>query len=232
MNHPVVSSCAYVCRCFAVGNRIPDQDAAQRGGEKPTVIEAPAGLPSRLKLPFAFDAAALAADALVFDEAAWRKHFNKAYYEGDWSYVSLRSPYGRLPAAPDPTGTAPWRDTAYLERCPAIRGVLAELGCETKSVRLMRLGPGARVLEHQDYNIGVDYGFVRLHVPVITGPGIEFVLGGEPLHMRPGECWYLDVWNAHTVMNPGPGTRIHLVVDCVIDPAFLGMLVAAIPRPA
>jgi hypothetical protein len=185
-----------------------------------------------LRLPFAFDAGALAVEALAFDESEWRKHFNRAYYEGDWSYVSLRTPYGRLPAAPDPTGTAPWADTSYLERCPAVRGVLAEIGCETKSVRLLRLGPGARILEHEDHNIGVDYGFVRLHIPVMTGPGVEFVLAEEPLHMAPGECWYLDVLNAHSVMNPGPGSRIHLVVDCVVDPAFLAMLVAAFPRPA
>lgn len=194
--------------------------------------EAPAELPSRLRLPFAFDASALAAEALAFDESEWRKHFNKAYYEGDWSGIPLRSPHGRPTLAPDPYGSAPCADTPQLGRCPAIRAVLAKIGCETRSVRLLRLGSGARILEHQDYNIGVDYGVVRLHIPAITGPGVEFVLGGEPLHMRAGECWYVDVWNTHTVMNPGSGPRIHLVVDCVLDPAFLKILVAAIPRPA
>lgn len=186
-------------------------------------------LPSRVKLPFAFDAGALAFEALAFEENEWRKHFNKAYYEGDWSGVPLRTPHGRLTLGPDPTGTAPFVDTPYLERCPAIRSVLAEIACETKSVRLLRLGPGARILEHEDHNIGVDFGFVRLHVPVVTGPGVEFVLAGEPLHMAPGECWYVDVLNAHSVTNPGPGTRIHLVVDCVLDPAFLQILTAVIP---
>lgn len=184
-------------------------------------------LPCRLRLPFAFDADALAAEARAFDESDWQKHFNRAYYEGDWSYVALRSPYGRVPNVPDPTGTAPWADTQHLARCPAIRGLLAELGCETQSVRLMRLGPGARILEHQDYNIGVDYGFVRMHIAVISGPGVEFVLGGEPLHMRAGECWYLDVWKAHSVVNSGPEARIHLVVDCIVDDRLRRILRAA-----
>ena len=183
--------------------------------------------PSRVKLPFAFDAGPLAAEALAFDESDWLKHFNKAYYEGDWSGVPLRTPHGRLTLGPDPTGIAPFADTPYLERCPAIRSALAEIACDTKSVRLLRLGPGARILEHEDHNIGVDYGFVRLHVPIITGPGVEFVLAGELVHMAPGECWYLDVLNAHSVTNPGPGTRIHLVVDCVVDPDFLQILTAA-----
>jgi len=88
----------------------------------------------------------------------------------------------------------------------------------------MRLGPGARILEHEDHNIGVDYGFVRLHIPVVTGPGVEFMLGGEPLHMAVGECWYVDVRKPHTVWNPGPDARIHLVVDCVVNDAFVQML--------
>jgi hypothetical protein len=188
-------------------------------------------LPSRVKLPFAFDAEALAREALAFDETEWQKHFNTAYYEGDWSGIPLRSPHGRLTIAPDPAGTAPYADTPYLERCPAIRGVLADIACETTSVRLLRLGAGARIREHQDYNIGVDYGFVRLHIPVITGPGVEFMLGGEPLQMAAGECWYVDVWNAHTVWNPGPGARIHLVVDCFVNDAFLEMLGAASSAP-
>jgi len=186
-------------------------------------------LPSRLKLPFAFDADALAGEALAFDQSEWITHFNRAYYEGDWSGVPLRSPHGRLTLGPDPTGTAPWLDTPYLERCPAIRSVLAEIACETRSVRLLRLGPAARILEHEDYNIGVDYGFVRFHIPVVTGPGVEFVLGGEPLHMAPGECWYVDVSNAHSVHNPGPGPRIHLVVDCIVDDDLLQLLEAAVP---
>lgn len=183
---------------------------------------------SRLRLPFAFDAAALASETHAFDESVWIAHFNRAYYEGDWSGLPLRTPHGRLTLFPDVTGTAPYLDTPYLDRCPTIRAGLAALGCETKSVRLLRLGAGARVLEHQDYNIGLDYGFVRLHVPVVTGPGVEFILGGEPLVMAAGECWYVDVWNVHCVMNPGPAARIHLVVDCIVDPPFLAMMNAAL----
>jgi hypothetical protein len=208
--------------------------AERESDEMPRVLEESLerSMPSRLRLPFAFDAAALASEALAFDESAWIAHFNKAYYEGDWSGLPLRSKHGWLTLFPDVTGTAPYLDTPYLDRCPAIRAGLAVLGCETMSVRLLRLGAGARVLEHQDYNIGLDYGFVRLHVPVVTGAGVEFILGGEPLVMAAGECWYVDVWNAHRVMNPGPAARIHLVVDCVVDPPFLAMMNAALPPPS
>jgi hypothetical protein len=192
-----------------------------------TPTSSSAELPSRVKLPFAFDADVLAREALAFDESEWQKHFNTAYYEGDWSGIPLRAPHGKLTILPDPAGTAPDADTPYLERCPAIRRVLTDVGCETSSVRLLRLGAGARIREHQDYNIGVAFGIVRLHVPVITGPGVEFILGGEPVHMRAGECWYIDVCNAHAVWNPGPAPRIHLVVDCVVNEDLVRMLGAA-----
>ena len=51
-------------------------------------------LPSAVRLPFRFDAAALAADALALDESVWQPHFNTGVYEGDWSGVALRSSGG------------------------------------------------------------------------------------------------------------------------------------------
>jgi hypothetical protein len=189
--------------------------------------DAAARFPSHLKLPYAFDVDALAAEARAFEDHEWQKHFNEAYYRGEWSGIALRSPFGRDTILPDPHGTAPYADTPFLKRCPAVHGALRALGCETNSVRLLRLGPGASVLEHQDYNVGIDYGFVRLHVPVVTGPGVEFVLGGEALHFAAGECWYVDVWRPHRVANAGPQPRIHLVIDCVVEPALLAALDAA-----
>jgi hypothetical protein len=171
----------------------------------------------RLKLPISFDAEALAAEALAFDDAEWLKHFNTQYYQGDWSGVPLRAPYGRVTILPDPAGTAPYADTPLLERCPAARGVLRTLPCETTSVRLLRLGPDASIREHRDYNIGFEFGEIRLHVPVVTGPGVEFVRDGRAVHMSPGECWFIDVERPHSVVNPGPGVRIHLVIDCVVN---------------
>ena len=186
-------------------------------------------LPDRLKLAFAFDADALAADARAFDESVWQKHFNTQYYEGDWSGVPLRTPGGRLTILPDPAGTETYADTPLLAQSPAIRDVLAALPCDTTSVRLLRLGPGARVRQHRDYNIGLDAGEIRLHVPVVTGPGVEFVLNERPLRMEPGECWFVDVSCPHRVANPGPSTRVHLVIDCVVNGALMAVLEIAQP---
>jgi hypothetical protein len=184
-------------------------------------------LPDHVQLPFEFNAAALAVDALAFGDDAWHAHFNTQYYQGDWSGVPLRTPHGRLTILPDPAGLAPYSDTPLLLQSPAIRAVLAALPCDTTSVRLLRLGPGACVREHRDYNIGLEYGEIRLHVPIISGPGVEFVLNGRPLRMHPAECWFVDVTGPHHVANPGPSPRIHLVIDCVLNEALSELLVGA-----
>jgi Aspartyl/Asparaginyl beta-hydroxylase len=177
-------------------------------------------VPDSVKLPLSFDAAALAAEARAFGDDAWIRHFNTQYYEGDWSGIPLRTPYGRMTIVPDPAGTAPYADAPPLEACPAVRALLSQLPCETTSVRLLRLGPGARVREHEDYNIGFEFGEIRLHVGVVTGPHAEFELNGAPLRIEAGECWFVDVTRPHRVWNDGAEPRIHLVIDCVVNDAL------------
>jgi hypothetical protein len=174
--------------------------------------------PDRVRLPLRFDMAALAADALALPESAWIAHFNTAYYQGDWSGAALRAVGGRSDTIyPDPASVEPWADTPLLGRCPAIAAALARIECEKSSVRLLRLGPGARVKEHRDHALGHEDGECRLHIPVVSGPEAEFVLAGVPIVMADGECWYVNVNNPHFVANAGPTPRIHLVVDVYVN---------------
>ncbi|MNR24994.1 Aspartyl/Asparaginyl beta-hydroxylase [compost metagenome] len=43
---------------------------------------------------------------------------------------------------------------------------------------------------------------------------MEFLVDGLQVPMHPGECWFLDLSRPHRVDNPGPGERVHLVLDC------------------
>ena len=173
--------------------------------------------PGCLLLSPAFNAAELVEEARALPDDAWLPHFNSSYYEGDWSGVALRSPGGRISLYPDPNARDPYRDTIYLERCPKLRESLPLLRTPISSVRFLRLGPGARIVEHRDYQIGVDYGEVRLHVPLETNSQVDFVLDGRRIEMRAGECWYVDVTRQHRVFNGGEAARIHLVVDCAFN---------------
>jgi hypothetical protein len=165
-----------------------------------------------------FEAALLKRDLEAVTSGEWVPHFNQQYYEGDWSGVSLRSVGGKTDAIyPNPAASEPYLDTLMLTRAPYVRQVLAEIECEKESVRFLRLAAGARIKEHKDYFIGIEDGIVRLHIPVVTNPLIEFYLDNERVDMLEGELWYLDFGLKHRVENKSDRDRIHLVLDCKVN---------------
>ena len=183
---------------------------------------------SSLKLALSFDAAGLQSDLRGILAGEFIPHFNKAYYEGDWSVVPLRSIGGRADHIyPDPTATHKFADTPLLDRCPHVRAALAEFRCELQAVRFLRLKAGSVVKEHTDYNLGYEDGEVRLHIPVETNPAVEFVLGGKRIMMHPGEVWYHNFNLPHRVANKGDTDRIHLVLDCFLNDWLRELILAA-----
>src|SRR5690242_7924448 len=96
------------------------------------------------KLPLTFDPERLRTDALSFRQDEWVAHFNKPYYQGEWSGIALRSiggADGRL--YPDPTGRDAFADTPSLTRSPYIQEVLATFECQLGAVRLLKLRAGS-----------------------------------------------------------------------------------------
>lgn len=168
-------------------------------------------------LPFDFAPDEFGREVAALPDDAWQPHFNTDYYEGDWSGVPLRSSGGAVALFSDPNAKNPWTDTEWLERCPHLQAALASFKCPLLSVRLLRLGPGARIREHRDYQIGFDVGEIRFHIPVQTGDEVDFVLAEQRIAMSPGDCWYVDVTQPHHVTNHGASPRVHLVIDCVVN---------------
>jgi len=184
----------------------------------PVVPVAEPVLPDSLKLPLRFDAARLQADLARILAEEHIPHFNTAYYEGDWSAAPLRSIGGRADHIyPDPAAKDSFADTPLLDRCVYVREVLASLRCPHAAVRFLRLRAGSIIKEHCDHELGFEDGEVRLHIPVITNPQVEFVLNQIRVSMNEGECWYLNVNRPHRVANGGTTDRVHLVVDCAVN---------------
>lgn len=182
---------------------------------------------SCIRLPLKFDPAPLQAEVAALPIEDWVPHFNTSYYTGDWSGVALRSVGGvARQLYPDPNPQGAWEDTEILGYCPALAAAVGAFECEKLSVRLLRLGPGASVREHTDYNLGYEDGEVRFHVPVLTNHDTVFELEGRPVEMLPGEAWYLDLNLRHRVANGGQEPRVHLVVDCVVNDWITEMLSA------
>ena len=161
-----------------------------------------------IQLPVRFDAPALAGEIARLDESAWMPH--PQGFPGN-SALPLIAVNGDV----DEDGVeGPMRATPLLHRLPYLSQILGSLGAVLGRTRLMRLSGNAEVKPH------IDQGYywaerMRVHVPVVTTPGVRFHCGGAEIHMAAGECWIFDTWRLHRVHNDGAQSRIHLVVDTI-----------------
>ncbi|HWK97172.1 MAG TPA: aspartyl/asparaginyl beta-hydroxylase domain-containing protein [Pseudolabrys sp.] len=191
--------------------------------------------PDRLRLPLDFDPARLAADMDAIAGAGWISHFVTQNYEGDWSVIPLRAQAGaRHPIQmiySNPAATA-FEDTPLLESAAYIQEVLAAFACPLQAVRLMRLAPGSLIKEHRDHDLRFEDGTVRLHIPVVTNPTVDFRLNGVRCVMAAGTCWYLRLADPHSVANRGPTDRVHLVIDATVNGWLKALFARAMVLPA
>lgn len=183
------------------------------------------------RLPLHFDPDLLRADLAKVAAEEWLPHYNRADYDGDWSGVALRSAGGSAAELFTNPASTVFQATPVLERCPAFRTVIAAFQCPLRAVRLLRLRPGSRILEHTDYGLNYESGDLRIHVPVETNPETEFVVDGRRLDLAPGEAWYIDFALPHRIHNRGATDRVHMVLDGLVNDWAHGMISAA-ERPA
>lgn len=170
-----------------------------------------------VRLPFACDPDHLAAEIRGLDQAFWRAH-----PEGHKGNTAL--PLVALGGNPDDDGVAgPMRPTPALTHCPSIRRIFAALNVPIGRTRLMRIEGNGEATMHVDTNYYWQRR-ARIHVPIVTTPGVQFICGGQSIHMKQGEFWIFDTWRMHNVINPDPTERIHLVIDSVGSADFWAAL--------
>ncbi len=158
-----------------------------------------------IRLPVRFDLERLRAEVAALPADAWAPHPNHIAGNSSLRLVSVEGGEND-----DVDGVM--RPTPHLAKLPYVRQVLASFGAVWSRSRLLRLDPGAVVPEHADINYHWFYR-VRVHIPIVTRPEVLFHCGGETVHMRGGEAWLFDNWRLHSVENPTPDARIHLVAD-------------------
>lgn len=175
----------------------------------------------RIRFPFKFDATQLQQDLGTLQDRSseWIDHFVKQNYEGDWSVIPLRGPKGAthpvMMIYSDPT-CEEFENTPFVTGCPYFAEVLNTFKTEVQAARLMKLATGSVIKEHRDHDLEFDLGIIRVHIPVVTNPQVEFYLNGTRVIMNEGECWYLKLADPHRVTNPGPN-RVHLVIDMKVN---------------
>ncbi|MEM9457154.1 MAG: aspartyl/asparaginyl beta-hydroxylase domain-containing protein [Myxococcota bacterium] len=163
-----------------------------------------------------FDVEPLIADLALFDEEDW----------DDRDYSQSGGQSGGQPDGESWNEVQLIADTPHpkLAQCPALAQVLATFPGRPIDMLWSRLRPGAAVGLHRDISGGGAMGVARFHVPIITNPGVIFMIDGQWITMAPGEVWSLDTTYPHAVTNRGDTARVHLIVDVEATPAIRRML--------
>ncbi len=171
-----------------------------------------------LKLPFLFDAGLLQQEVSALSASQWLPHYQVKHYEGEWTAIPLRSIGGKADDIIISPGDNPeYLDTVFLESSPYLQKVLQTFQCPLQAVRLLKLNAGSSIKEHRDAELNFESGEIRLHIPVLTHPDVEFFLDKERLALQEGECWYMNFNLLHAINNNSSINRVHLVIDAVVN---------------
>lgn len=160
-----------------------------------------------MRLPIRFSAEAVQQELRALPQSSWVPHPN--LIPGN-DAVRLVTTDGMDTDELDGR-MAPTRD---LKACPNIVRIMEVLDGTWGRSRVMGLAAGASVPPHVD----TAYYWrthLRIHIPIITNPGVAFTCGGNTVHMEAGECWIFDSFQPHEVHNRGDQHRAHLVLDTV-----------------
>lgn len=209
--HFVAFANEFFCRIYAEGN-----------------ILISSGI-SFAQLNLSFDIQALQTDVNSLLELQWIEHVNVNDYQGDWNILALRCPaqYYDQHAILQSFAVeqlAQWTNLPALQRSDNISELIGQLQCEVGAVRLMRLKSNAYIKPHRDKGLAMEYGEARLHLPIYSDKGVEFVVNDKKVPMQMGELWYINADQTHWVRNNGEQDRINLVIDCKVN-AWLRRLI-------
>jgi len=146
-----------------------------------------------------------------------------AYHRGGWSGIALHAIDG------DPTKDhdifeEKIEKTPALKFTPTMERIIDAFPAEKRRVRILRLLPGKQIFWHCDFWHSVDFKLIRLHIPIITNPGVGFQISHQDCIWQPGELWYGDFTFPHRLQNGGDADRVHLVIDLVNNDAIRAML--------
>jgi len=173
------------------------------------------------RLPLRCDAARLQAEVAAIPAAMWGTRGGRVGVHNPAQAIFLR---GHAPAE----GNLPIEDREALAHVPYIGQIITSLIPAPPLRCLLALLPGGAIIApHIDQ---ADYfsKTIRLHVPVVTHPGVWMFCAGSSYRMAPGEIWALNnsalhgVWNADAAQS-----RTHLICDFLSSPALLDLLAHA-----
>lgn len=182
------------------------------------------GLETAIRLPFNFDVTRLQRDLETAETFQFSRHPLR-YHDGNWEAINLIYAGGRNEYTHAGTlgyGDEPPAKTEVLRQCPYFDEVIGALPGRVKMARLSALRPGGCILRHHDPVESIDFGQMRIHIPIRNDPDkVVFHLAFRRRRWRPGEVWYGDFTFPHSVHNRAQYTRVNMIVDVDVDESVL-----------
>jgi hypothetical protein len=71
------------------------------------------------------------------------------------------------------------------------------------------------VKPHGDFGYSLNHSH-RVHIPLVTNPGVEFIVNGQPKFLPEGEIWEINNIDQHEVHNRSDAYRVHLILDLAV----------------
>jgi hypothetical protein len=157
------------------------------------------------------------------DKGSW-KALSLRGYRSDSTFITKHIEMNKKWKAEN-LGSLNWKieDTTLREKFPEVEVLLDQLPGEKHRIRFMSLKPKDGELRRHTDLVDPDQGIAdgklaRIHFPIVTNDKVEFQNWdwdgkADPINMKVGEAWYLDVRKPHRAVNSGDTHRIHMVVD-------------------
>lgn len=113
-----------------------------------------------------------------------------------------------------------------LYLCPYIKEILSKitdinLGIYICDISLLE--KNGKVGLHRDHDIrpymNDETKWIRLHIPIVTNPDIEFIMNNKRYDLKEGILYKLRTIYPHSVENKSNEDRYHLIID--VDPKYI-----------
>lgn len=96
-------------------------------------------------------------------------------------------------------------------------------GCQFKRIRVMLLEPGGYVSVHQDHQVPK---LTAVNIAITQPDECKFVMATHGVvPFEPGQAFWLDISNQHTVINNSDQPRWHIIVHQTFNDNFQNMVV-------
>jgi hypothetical protein len=143
--------------------------------------------------------------------------------KGTSNILPLISPNGSVRALQGFSNGENFKETHYLEKAPAIKKFLMNLPGRKFSCRLAELHGNSELCPHRDYFRSLEFGVIRLHLPLKTHKSVSFNFEKKTINLETGYLHFVDISHVHYVINPTQSTRVHLIIDIEVTSELLEM---------